>query len=158
MITLKKKRPKTKKRKVTPHYLLKYSYMIGDANGNISETSRISEDNPFLERYVTLLNSLKSTKGHWGISLEADKMFGHLNEKQITENDYAFLIRLMFEEYDYYQEDIENKFMVAEEDDKYASEFHGSVRSDTEYSFLVFEGVELMYIDEYGEKHETVIK
>jgi hypothetical protein len=38
------------------------------------------------------------------------------------------------------------------------SEFFEGVRSDTEYSFLVFENVELFYFDENGKKHKTKIK
>jgi hypothetical protein len=51
-----------------PHYILKYDYMIGDSDGYTSEKIRVSVDNPFLERYVTLLNSLKPTKGTWGLT------------------------------------------------------------------------------------------
>ena len=43
-------------------------------------------------------------------------------------------------------------------EDEFAEQFVDGVTSDTEYSFLVFQGIELHYIDEYGVKHATNIK
>ena len=100
---------KKSKKKITPYYILKYNYMIGDANGNTSEKMDISKDNPYLERYCTLLNSLEATKGYWGISLESDRLYEHFTEGQITEDDYKFLCRMMFEESDEYVIQSENE-------------------------------------------------
>lgn len=33
--------------------------------------------------------------------------------------------------------------------------FSNEVRAENEFMFLVFKGVNLYYIDEFGEKHET---
>jgi len=154
MIEIRKEK-KSKTNKVNePYYLLKYYYMIGDADGNTSEKVEVSLNNPFVERYVTLLNSLKPTKGHWGVMLEEDRICDAFKENQITEDDYRFLCRMMFEEL---YEEIE-EFEVSPENEDYANEFYDGVRSDTEYSFLVFEGVELFYVDEFGKKHKTTIK
>lgn len=156
---LKEKAPKKKK---NPYYILRYNYMIGDANGNTTEEVRVSVDNPFVERYVKLLNSLKPTKGHWGIVFEGGIGYGHVEEGHITEDDYDFLQRMMNEEWD--EDDFEDgmspetRFMVDKKDEKFASEFFEGVSGETEYSFLVFKGVELFYYDEYGKKHKTKIK
>jgi hypothetical protein len=158
MIEIKKE--KKKKKKIEPYYILKYDYMIGDADGDTSEKVHISKDNPYLERYVKLLNSLEPTKGHWGVMLSSDRLYAHCKEGQITEDDYNFLSALMFEDYDYDDEDEDDKEKTSyfKEDDEYAGEFFEGVMAETEYSFLVFEGVSLKYVDEDGVKHKTVIK
>jgi len=133
-----------KRKKVKPHYLLVYNYMIGDADGNTTEEVTVSLDNPYVEKYCKLLNKLNPTKGYWGVSLDQDRLKDHLKAKQITKNDFEFLSKLMFENY---EED--------DTDDDFAYEFYDGVRSETEYSFLTFEGVDLYYVNEYGQKLET---
>ena len=44
---------------ITPHYLLKFNYIIGDANGYTSRKVEVSLENPYIERFVKLLRSLK---------------------------------------------------------------------------------------------------
>lgn len=149
MIVIKEDKPL--KKKITPYYTLTYKYMIGDANGNTSETVKVSKDNPYLERYVKLLNSLKPTQGHWGIILEEYRIKKHFEQKQITEDDYNFLIYLMFEESD-------STFVPDPKDEDYAYEFSDGVRGETEYSFLIFEGCYITYVDENNKKHATKIK
>ena len=75
-----------------------------------------------------------------------------MEEKQITKEDYDFLNRLMFEEYEL-EED--NTFIVEKKDEKFADGFFYGVRGETEWSFLVFEGIDLFYYDENGVKHKT---
>lgn len=149
MITIKEKSNKKKKKK-QPYYLLKYNYMIGDANGNTYEKVKVSKDNPYLERYFKLLNSLKPVKGTWGIVLDQETLEKSFKEEQITEDDYNFLIAVMF----IYDED-ESELNL---DVNYVDEFYDGVCSDNEYSFLVFEGLTLTYVDENGKKHKTEIK
>jgi hypothetical protein len=144
---------KSKGKKVEPHYLLKYNYMIGDADGNTNEKVKVSLNNPYLERYVTLLNSLQPCKGTWGLILDTENITKVFKEGQITEDDYRFLTGLMFE----YWEDEESE-PYFKENDKYSQEFYDGVEGETEYSFLVFEGVKLYYIDENGDKFDTIIK
>ncbi len=151
MIAIVKEKTQTKKK--TPYYKLKFNYMIGDANGHTSKTVKVSHKNPYLERFVSLLNKLKPIKGHWGTVFEYNLLDELLKEKQITQDDYHFLDRMMNEEYD---EDSE--FIVEEENEDYADEFYNGVRGETEYSFLVFQDVELTYYDEYGKSHKTKIK
>lgn len=148
-----------KSKKIDPYYILKYNYIIGDANGNTSEKLEISKDNPFLERYYKLLNSLKPTKGTWGIILNSETIYKVYEENQITKDDYYFLMRMMFEGYE--EEDMESpnpkepKFKVSRKDEDFANEFFDGVRAETEYSFLVFDGLSLKYVDENGEKHKV---
>ena len=141
--------PNTKnKKKIKPYYILKYNYMIGDANGQTSEEVKISKDNPYLKRYVKLLTSLKPLKGTWGIVFD-HKFHKFLDEGQITEDDYKFLDRLMHEESEDFDE--------IPEDDEYSWEFWEGVQGETEYSFLVFQGFKLTYVNEYREKFKTKI-
>lgn len=151
------KEKKSKKAK-KPYYILKYEYMIGDANGSTSEKVRVSADNPFIERYVTLLNSLKATKGHWDVMLEYGRIEDHAKEKQITKDDLNFLNRVMFCDCDDEDSSEKNEYFKTDKENKFANEFADGVRSDTEYSFLVFQGVTLYYYDENGIKNNTKIK
>jgi len=154
MIEIVKK--KKRRRETKPYYLLTYDYMIGDANGNTCETVNVSKDNPYLERYYTLLNSLQATKGTWGIVFDEHDFYKFFNEKQITEDDYVFLMRMMFPEYED-EGEIESNFDVPKENEDYSYEFQRGVKGDVEYSFLVFEGLDLHYIDSYGIKNKTKI-
>ncbi len=152
MIRLKEK-TKSKK-KINPYYLLVYHYMIGDANGNTSEKVRVDVNNPFLERYCILLNKLRPVPGRWGVMLEQDQIADHVKDGQITEEEGEFLKKCMFDDCDY--DEVEIKKTLGE-NYKAAYEFQDGVKGETEYSFLVFEGIDLYYVDEYGEKHETEI-
>jgi hypothetical protein len=153
---VKKEKEKKSKKSKTPYYMLEYDYMIGDANGNTTEEAKISAGNPFVERYVKLLNKLKPVKGSWGVQLERSDIYGNFKEKRITKDDLDFLNRTMFSSEDEDEEDAEAYFKTPEEN-SYANELHEGVRAEAEYSFLVFEGVNLTYIDEYGKSHETKI-
>jgi len=51
-----------------------------------------------------------------------------------------------------------DEFIVETSNLPFASEFWEGVRGETEYSFLVFEGVTLFYYDEEGKKNKTRIK
>jgi hypothetical protein len=146
LMAIKIVKEKTHKRKKKPYYLLVYNYMIGDADGYTTEEVEVSIDNPYLERYCKLLNKLKPNKGYWGLSLDEENIEKCHNEKQINKEEYDFLMATMFENEEMY------------DGDGAKSEFFEGVRSDTEYSFLVFENVELFYFDENGKKHKTKIK
>ena len=150
------KEPKKLKKAKKPYYVLEYDYMIGDANGSTTEETRISIDNPFVERYVTLLNKLKPVKGSWGVQLESSDIYGNFEEKRITKDDYNFLIRTMFGTEGEEDDGLEPYF-TSDSDNKFADEFADGVRAETEYSFLVFEGVDLYYYDENGKKNNTQI-
>lgn len=139
---------KTPTEKIKPYYLLVYNYMIGDDDGNTTEEVTLSAGNPYIERYCTLLNSLKPTEGTWGLMLSQSDIRKCYEEKQISQDDFEFLKKTMFE--DGWQNE-----ETGEEVDDYMIQFAEGVRSDVEYSFLVFKGVDLYYIDENNKKHET---
>lgn len=158
MIKIKEK--KKTKRKSDPYYLLEFDYMIGDANGQTSEEVVLSVDNPFIERFVTLISKLKPLKNSWGIVFKEYEFENFYDEKQLTKDEYVFLRTLMFEPYfddeEEYKEYLsENTFKVEEKDEEYSKEFFEVIKGETEYSFLVFQGAYLYYYDEYGVKHET---
>ncbi len=132
-------------KKRTPYYLLVYNYMIGDADGNTKKEVELTVNNPYIERYVTLLNNLKPTKGNWGISLTHRDLEVAYKEGQLREEDYEFLKTAMFGDEEY-------------EDDGFIYEFYEGVRSEMGSSFLVFQSAELFYSDEYGKKHPTIFK
>lgn len=146
---IKVQKEKAPKRKIKPYYILEYNYMIGDANGNTSEVVKVSKDNPYVEKYCKLLNKLEPNKNSWGVMLNSEDLDSFLDEKQITQANYEFLNKCMFEPEDFYDNEKEYEFY---------SEFWDGVRSDTEYSFLVFQGVELTYVDADKKKHKTNIK
>lgn len=139
---------KNTKSNTKPHYLLEYEYMIGDADGQTSEVVELSLDNPHIEKYCRLLNKLKPIKGHWGVVLSSDRIKKSLREKQITQDEYDFLMCTMFE---CYREEVDS----LKDEDNFLDEFWEGVKSDAEYSFLIFEGVILTYVDEFGEKFKT---
>lgn len=139
--------------KQNPYYLLVFNYMIGDANGNTTSEVKLSINNPYIERFCTLISSLKPTKGHWGVMLERQRMRQHVNEEQISKEDMEFLERVMFIEH--FDDDELCAVFKSEEEIDFAAEFYDGVRAMSEYSFLVFEGVSLYYIDEYGNKFNT---
>lgn len=153
-IELKEKKNKSKKER-SPYYILTYHYMIGDANGYTKEKVKVSADNPFLERFCKILNSLKPNSKSWGVMLTKEDIISFFDEKQITKDEYLFLMRTLFE----YRPNKEwSDYFKTDEENSYADEFYEGVRSNTEYSFLVFEYVKLKYVDEYGNKIKAKIK
>ena len=152
MIKVVEKQKKNKNQ--DPYYKLKFNYMIGDADGQTSEemTVRVGQHDEVIERFVKLINSLEPTKGHWGVMLSGNRLYEHFQENQITEDDYNFLKAVMFDDWDEDEEDGEetdNKYK------EYESFFADCIQAEAEYSFLVFEGVDLYYYDENGVKHNT---
>lgn len=159
MIKLVEKVPSTKKIQ-EPTYVLTYNYMIGDANGDTEEEVDVSLNNPFTERYVTALNKLHPIPGHWGVMLEENRLHAHLKEGDITQDEYIILQTVFsYGEYDpidseeFSEED--NPLILSEEDKDFLAEFEDGVRADAEYSFLVFQGADLVYVDEFGVIHQT---
>lgn len=138
-------------RKIDPYYILRFNYMIGDADGDTEGEADVSLDNPFVERFVTLLNRLEPPQGYWGFGLEEKKIEAIYKEGQLTEDDYNFLRRTLFAE----RED--NDYFKTEQENDWADEFFEGVISYVEYSFLTFQGVDLMYVDETGRELGTQI-
>jgi hypothetical protein len=138
-------------RKQDPYYLLYFQYMIGDADGDTEGEAYVSLDNPFVERFVTLLNRLKPPKHYWGFGLKQDKIEEIYKEGQMTEDEYKFLTRILFDD----RED--NDYFKTEQENDWADEFNEGVKGEVEYSFLTFQGVYLIYVDETGRHLKTEI-
>ena len=58
---------KTTVETVTPYYTLTYNYTIGGTSENVTREVYLSIDNPYIERYCILLNSLQPFKSRCGI-------------------------------------------------------------------------------------------
>lgn len=124
----------------TPYYHVIFNYMIGDANGNttydfICNESEIEK----VVKYVSILNKLKPLKDHWGICFDNYTKEYPGEYIGLSEDEYNIFIDLLYSN-DY--EDIRGEI----------SEY---LKSETEYSFLVFEKVDVYYYDENGIKYNV---
>ena len=143
-----------------PHYILKFNYSIGGESCDIiTKTARLSLNNPYIERAVYLLNNFLTDKELTLISLRDS-----YEDSEFNDMDYKFLIRiLMHEDIDlehYITGDNETWEDVDEYLDIYtyhADEFRDGVYTTVEGAILVFEFVELVYINEYGNEFKTNI-
>ena len=131
---------------VTPYYTLIYNYTIGDTSEDITREVYLSIDNPYIERYCILLNSLQPFKSKCGIILSEATIELCLGN-QITEDDYNFLMRTMFLE--------ENNYFKDDEENNYADEFYEGIAEELGYHFLLFEGVKLTYTNEHNVIFDT---
>ena len=133
---------------IIPYYTLTYNYSIVDSCGYTTKEVYLSVDNPYIERYCTLLNSIQPLKGKWGIILNEETIeLCFKEENQITEDDYNFLMRTMFLE--------ENNYFKSDKENNYANEFYEGVIEELGYNFLVFEDVKLTYTDEHNVVFDT---
>ena len=143
-----------------PHYILKFNYSIGGETSDIiTKTTRLSLNNPYIERAVHLLNNFLTDKE---LTLEEIKTSYECDE--FDEMIYKFLIRILMNEdidLDHY---ITGDYETWEDVDEYldiytyhADEFRDGVYITVEGSILVFEFVELVYINEYGNEFKTSI-
>ena len=143
-----------------PHYILKFNYSIGGETSDIiTKTTRLSLNNPYIERAIYLLNNFLTDKELTLISLR-----NSYEDSEFNDMDYKFLIRiLMHEDIDlehYITGDNETWEDVEEYLDIYtyhADEFRDGVYTTVEGSIVVFEFVELVYINEYGNEFKTDI-
>ena len=143
-----------------PHYILKFNYSIGGETSDIiTKTTRLSLNNPYIERAVHLLNNFLTDKELTLISLRDS-----YEDSEFSDMDYKFLIRILMDEdidLDHYiTEDNETLEDVEEYLDIYtyhADEFRDGVYTTVEGAILVFEFVELVYINEYGNEFKTNI-
>lgn len=71
-------------------------------------------------------------------------------------DDCNFLMRLAYvESLEEEEDDDAINYFKTEEENNWANEFGEAIMGETEYSFLVFQGIELKYVDEDGKKHKT---
>ena len=142
-----------------PHYILKFNYSIGGETCDIiTKTTKLSLNNPYIERAVHLLNNFLTGK-----ELTLREIRNSYEDGEFDEMNYKFLIRiLMDEDIDpvYYIIDDETWEDVYDYLDMYthhADEFRDGVHTTVEGSYLVLEFVELVYINEYGNEFKTSI-
>ena len=143
-----------------PHYILKFNYSIGGETSDIiTKTTKLSLNNPYIERAVHLLNNFLTEKELTLISLRDS-----YEDSEFNDMDYKFLIRILM------HEDIDLEHYITgdnetwEDVDEYlniytyhADEFRDGVCTTVEGAILVFEFVELVYINEYGNEFKTSI-
>ena len=130
-----------------PYYEVVFNYMIGDGNGYTTENF-LCDSNEIEEviKYVDILNRLKPLPRHWGICFNnyPEKYPG--NYVGLTEEEYKIFISLL---------NLDDE----DEDDTITPTIEISIsdclKDETEYSFLVFEGVNIYYYDENGKKFKV---
>ena len=143
-----------------PHYILKFNYSIGGETSDIiTKTTRLSLNNPYIERAIYLLNNFLTDKELTLISLR-----NSYEDSEFNDMDYKFLIRILMDEdidLDHYitgdnetWEDVEEYLDIYT---YHADEFRDGVYTTVEGAILVFEFVELVYINEYGNEFKTSI-
>ena len=125
----------------TPYYHVIFNYMIGDANGNttydfICNESEIEK----VVKYVSILNKLKPLKDHWGICFD--------NYEKEYPGEYIGLSEV---EYNVFMDLLDCEFYISKE----RSEIQSCLASRNEYSFLVFQGIEIYYYDENNTKYKV---
>lgn len=134
---------KPTKPRVKRNYSFKVNYMIGDADGYTSEQATISVNNPFVKLVSDALHKLENIEGHWGVMLDDEHYKGNRDAGNISEMEYKLLTLVTDGCYD---EDMVDEFFDAygyyktEENYDYIMDFDGLLRSDAEYSYLVYEG------------------
>jgi hypothetical protein len=137
---------KPKPTRVKKNYKLKIFYMIGDADGNTDEEAIISINNPFLKPLTEAFDKFGVIDGHWGMLLDDEHYDGNRKIGNINDFEYDLLSLVTAHVYD---EDTTNDFLKkygydeSEQNRDYLQEFEGLLISDTEYSFLVYQGYKL---------------
>lgn len=141
-----------------PHYILKFNYSIGGETCDIiTKTTKLSLNNPYIERAVYLLNNFLTDK-----KLILEEIRTSYECDEFDEMSYKFLVRILINEdtdlEHYITGDNETLEDVEEYLDIYtyhADEFRDGVYTTVEGAILVF--VELVYINEYGNEFKTNI-
>lgn len=143
-----------------PHYILKFNYSIGGETSDIiTKTTRLSLNNPYIERAVYLLNNFLTGKELTLISLRDSYEDGEFNDM-----DYKFLIRILMHEdtdLEHYitgdNETLEDVYEYLDIYTYHADEFRDVVCTTVGGAFLTLEFVKLVYINEYGNEFKTDI-
>ena len=133
---------KAKVKKIKPHYSLVYQYLIGETCGFKSTKLKVALDDPTLERYFKILNSLRPTSDMWYVMLEEENLVKHIELGQITEDDAEFLRQTM-----YNPKSIYSKGIIT-----YVERYSPFDSGDASLQY-----VEIFYFDEDGIKYETKV-
>lgn len=125
----------------TPYYHVIFNYMIGDADGNTTYDFTCNESEiEKVVKYVSILNKLKPLKDHWGICFD--------NYEKEYPGEYIGLSEV---EYNVFMDLLDCEFYISKE----RSEIQSCLASRNEYSFLVFQGIEIYYYDENNTKYKV---
>lgn len=115
---------------------------IGDADGYTTYdfTCESTEEIEEAIKYISILNKLKPLKDHWGICFDDFYIKDYPGEYiGLSEDEYNIFKSLI----------CPNNFEDVRE------KISECLRSETEYSFLVFEKVDVYYYDENGIKYNV---
>lgn len=124
-----------------PYYHVIFNYMIGDADGNTTYDFTCNESEiEEVVKYVSILNKLKPLKDHWGICFD--------NYEKEYPGEYIGLSEV---EYNVFMDLLDCEFYISKE----RSEIQSCLASRNEYSFLVFQGIEIYYYDENNTKYKV---
>lgn len=125
----------------TPYYHVIFNYMIGDTDGSTTYDFTCNESEiEKVVKYVSILNKLKPLKDHWGICFD--------NYEKEYPGEYIGLSEV---EYNVFMDLLDCEFYISKE----RSEIQSCLASRNEYSFLVFQGVEIYYYDENNTKYKV---
>lgn len=115
--------------------------MIGDADGSTTYDFTCNESEiEKVVKYVSILNKLKPLKDHWGICFD--------NYEKEYPGEYIGLSEV---EYNVFMDLLDCEFYISKE----RSEIQSCLASRNEYSFLVFQGIEIYYYDENNTKYKV---
>lgn len=128
-------------KKQSPYFKVTLYYIIGDADGNTTETliykteKELKKDIP----YIKLLQKIKPLEGHWGIVFS-----NYPNEYPgeyigLTKEEYSKFMDLL---------DYEATPSVCISDSLY---------SEREHYWVSFQDIDVVYVDENGGIHEVII-
>lgn len=125
----------------TPYFEVTLYYMIGDADGDTTETliykteKELEKDIP----YIRLLQKIKPLEGHWGIQ------FSSYPNKYPGE-----YIGLTKEEYSEFMDLLDYKTTPGEP-------ISASLYSERDSYWVVFQNIDVVYVDENGAAHKVII-
>lgn len=128
-------------KKQPPHFNVTVHYLIGDADGNTEETilyeteEELEEDIP----YIKLLQKLEPLRGHWGI------LFSDYSREYPGE--YIGLTR---EEYSKFRDLLDYETTPSES-------ISSALYSERDSYWVVFQDIDITYVDENGGTHEVII-
>ena len=127
--------------KQKPHFVVTIHYMIGDGDGDTEEVLSYETEEELEEviPYIKILRKLKPLKNHWGICFSNYPSEYPGEYIGLSEAEYAMFLQILS------YNDTPSKF------------FTDSLYSERETYFVVFQGIEVTYIDENSSKHEVLI-
>lgn len=134
------------------NYKLTVRYHLGDSFTQVNRVETISLDNPFLPILLSGLGKLETPEDRTGIVLNSYTYWWNLNRNKITQSEFDLLT--IITECDFYDDCVTYKFLKAlgfecdgdkiQENIEFLMEFEGVLAEDTEYTYLVYQGFNLV--------------